>query len=179
MSTNYWCHKLFLSSDQSRIFERLIIISLSIIQIERHSCTIYESNFHRFWTISNVAFSITALEVELSNWQKTPHICCPVVMLCLLVTIWRILTCVVDNPCVMSLRVPPPLFSKRTDIFHVLWRSCEVLKLWYSGLDFSNCSEIWQTPMKQHCRDACHISKWYDNYNIQSHSYETSHEILR
>ena len=46
-----------------------------------------------------------------------------------------------------------------------------------SCFDLSNCSEIWQAPRQQRCRDVCQISERYDNYNIQSHGFETSRDL--
>ena len=42
-------------------------------------------------------------------------------------------------------------------------RSREVSKSRDSGLDFFNCSEIWQAPRLQRYRDACKISERNDN----------------
>ena len=78
-----------------------------------------------------------------------------------------------------------------------LWRHCNV-KLWHGGvitsgrltarsrevskprdssLDFFNCSEIWQAPRQQRCRDACQISERNDHYNTQSRGFETSRDL--
>ena len=56
-------------------------------------------------------------------------------------------------------------------------RSREVSKPRDSGLNFSNRSEIWQTPRQHRYRDACQISERYDHYNIQSRGFETSRDL--
>ena len=35
----------------------------------------------------------------------------------------------------------------------------------------------WQTSRQRCCRDACHISEWYDNNNTQSCDFETSRDL--
>ena len=44
-------------------------------------------------------------------------------------------------------------------------------------LELSYRSEIWQASRQQRCRDACQISEWYDNSNIQSRFFETSRDL--
>ena len=66
------------------------------------------------------------------------------------------------------------------------YRKSEASKPRDSGLDFSNCSEIWHAPQQQCCRDVCQISERYDHYNIQSHGFrhftkscsKTSHHLV-
>ena len=53
-------------------------------------------------------------------------------------------------------------------------RSREYSKPRDSSLDFFNRSEIWEAPQQQWSRTTCPISERYDNYNIQSHGFETS-----
>ena len=50
-------------------------------------------------------------------------------------------------------------------------RSRDVPKPRDSGFDFSNRFEIWQAPRQQRYRDACHIPKRYNHYNIQSRDF--------
>ena len=38
-------------------------------------------------------------------------------------------------------------------------------------------SVIWQPPRQLRWQHACQISEWYDHYNIQSHDFETSHDL--
>ena len=47
---------------------------------------------------------------------------------------------------------------------------------WY--LKLSDRSEIWQAPWQHCCRCACQISEWYDNLNYQSHSFESSRDLM-
>ena len=68
-----------------------------------------------------------------------------------------------------------PLFTKPLDVLP--WRSREVSKSRDTGLDFFNCSEIWQAPRQQRCRDACQISVRNDHYNTQSRGFETSLDL--
>ena len=56
-------------------------------------------------------------------------------------------------------------------------KSHEVSKPRNSGLDFSNCSKIWQASRQQRCRDTCQIWERHDNYNIQFHGFETSRDL--
>ena len=54
---------------------------------------------------------------------------------------------------------------------HLTAISREVSKPCDSGLYFFNRSEIWQAHRQQGCRDACHFSKRYRHYNIQSRDF--------
>ena len=65
-----------------------------------------------------------------------------------------------------------PLFTKRLTA-----RFREVSKPQYSGLDFSNRSEIWRAPRPEHCRDACQISERLSHSNIKSRGFETSWDL--
>ena len=51
-----------------------------------------------------------------------------------------------------------------------------IMKPQDSWLD-SNRLDIWQAPREQFCRDACHISERYDQYNTQSRGFETSRDL--
>ena len=60
---------------------------------------------------------------------------------------------------------------------HLTARSREVSKPRDSSLDFSNRSDLWQTPRQRRCRDACEISERYDYYYIKSRRFETSRDL--
>ena len=51
-----------------------------------------------------------------------------------------------------------PLFTKRTYVLPQDFRA----------------ARIWQASQQPHCRNACHISKRYDHYNIRSRGFEAS-----
>ena len=68
--------------------------------------------------------------------------------------------------------------SGRAAIFHLhLNGDRKKYPILLSGLDFFNCSEIWQAPRQQRCRDACQISELNDHYNTQSRGFETSRDL--
>ena len=52
-------------------------------------------------------------------------------------------------------------------------RSRKVSQPRYSGLDFSNRSEIWQAPRQQRRRDDWQVSERYGQNDIQSRGFET------
>ena len=56
-------------------------------------------------------------------------------------------------------------------------RTREVSKPRNSGLDFSNCSEIWVAPRQQRCQDACEISERCEYYNTQSSPFEAAQDL--
>ena len=60
---------------------------------------------------------------------------------------------------------------------HLIIRSRKVSKLWNLYLELPYCSEIWQAHQQHCCRWACQISKWCDNQNHQSRSFETSQDL--
>ena len=72
-------------------------------------------------------------------------------------------------------KCPGHLFAKRTDNLTAWFRNGS--KSWYSGLDFSNRSNILQTHQQQICRDACLISEEYDHYDIQYRGFETPRDL--
>ena len=57
-------------------------------------------------------------------------------------------------------------------------RYLEVSKQLDSGLDFSNCSEIWQAHRQQRCRDDCQMWELYHNHNIHSCCFHTSRDLV-
>ena len=57
-------------------------------------------------------------------------------------------------------------------------RSREVSKPRDLYLKLFDRSEIWQAPRQHCCRCACQISKRCDNSNYQSHSFETSRDLM-
>ena len=65
-----------------------------------------------------------------------------------------------------------PKFTMRTDVLPQ-----DPVKSRDSGLEFSIHSEIIQSPLRQHRRDACQISECYDHNDIQSRRFETSWDL--
>ena len=68
--------------------------------------------------------------------------------------------------------------SRKTSYRKISW-SLEVARFGNRprGIDFFNCSAIWQAARQQRCRDACQISVRNDHYNTQSRGFETSRDL--
>ena len=62
-------------------------------------------------------------------------------------------------------------------IRRITLKSRVISKLRDDSLELSYRYEIWQASRQQCCRDACQISKRYDNCNTQSRGFETSWDL--
>ena len=58
-------------------------------------------------------------------------------------------------------------------------RTCNASKPWDLHLDLSDHSDIWQVSQQHCCWSVCQISKWYDDFNYQSCSFEASRHFTR
>ena len=67
-------------------------------------------------------------------------------------------------------------FMHQEDI-RLIARSREYSKPRDSSLNFLNRSEIWEAPQQQCYGTTCPIPERYDNYNIQSHGFETTRDL--
>ena len=63
-------------------------------------------------------------------------------------------------------------------IRHLVVRCHKVSKPPDLYLELCDHSENWQTPLQYCCRCACQISKWWDNFNYKSRSFETSRDFV-
>ena len=62
-------------------------------------------------------------------------------------------------------------------IRRLIVRSRKVSKPQDWCLEFSDCSEIWQTYRQHCCWGWCQISEWCDNSNYQSHGFKTAWDL--